>query len=306
MNIRKYVLHPATAWYVLDRKGNLPIFLRMPDQKFLGMLYEEVFHQKMDFKTPKTFNEKIQWLKVYDRNPKYPKLADKAEVKKHVAKIIGEEYVIPTIGVYESFDDINFDSLPKQFVLKCTHDSGGIVICKDKDTLNLTDARKKLEDGLKQNFYWPMREWVYKDIQPRIIIEKFLPEVDGDTIDYKFMCFNGKVEYIFTGSERFSEDGLKITWFTPEWKKLDFERHYPASKKNIPKPKNLQKMIEIAEQLSKGIPFVRIDLYNLNGKIYFGEYTFYPGAGLEEFTPEEWDYKLGNLIKLPQKQRGNK
>ena len=255
---------------------------------------------RLNVDMPRTFNEKIQWLKLYDRKKRYTKMVDKVAVKQYVGKEIGQQFVIPSIGVYDTFDDIEFLSLPNKFVLKCTHDSGSVFVCKNKQTfLNSRDflvVRNKFKKALKRNYYYLWREWPYKNVKRRIVVEEYLDDITDDTIDYKFMCFDGKVKYIFTCSERFSNGGLKVTWFDPSWNKLDFERHYPVSKKKIEKPKNLKKMIELAEKLSANIPFVRIDFYNIDGKIYFGEYTFYPGAGLEEFTPEVWDKKLGDLI----------
>lgn len=284
---------------------NLGMF-RMDDVSYLRLKYLAMMGKQLDLESPRTFNEKLQWLKLYDRKPEYTKMVDKYEVKKYVAEKIGEQYIIPTIGVYDRFEDINFDELPSQFVIKCTHDSGGLVICNDKAKLNIKEAKKKINNSLKKNYFWSGREWPYKNVKPRVLVEKMLPELDGDVIDYKFMCFDGKVRLIFTCSERRSKDGLKVTWFTPDWKQLDFTRHYPSSKKKIDKPKNLNLMIKIAEELSRGIPFVRIDLYNIDGKIYFGEYTFYPGTGLEEFEPEEWDEKIGEMLVLPQEKDDEK
>ncbi len=270
----------------------------VPDKMYLGIRYRMRHKKKLDFNNPKTFNEKLQWLKLHDRKDIYTKMVDKYEVKKYVADKIGDKYIIPTLGVYEKFDDINFGELPRQFVIKCTHDSGGLVIVDDKDKMDVENTRKKIEDCLKVNYYYHSREWPYKNVKPRIIVEKYMKDKKSDElIDYKVMCFGGKAKMIFTCTERFG-DGLKVTWFDLDVNKLPFERHYPASKKDIPKPKNLKKMIELSEKLSKGMAFVRMDWYEINGKLYFGEYTFYPGAGLEEFTPEEWDHKLGDLIDL--------
>ena len=274
---------------------------KAPSKLYLKKVYKKTFGKNLDLKDPKTFNEKIQWLKLYNKNPLYTKMVDKIEAKDIARKKIGSEYIIPTIGIYNKFDEIDFGKLPSSFVIKCSHDSGGIIICKDKSKLDINQAKNKIEDSLKKNFYYMSREWPYKNVKPRILIEEYLDELSDNIIDYKFMCFNGKVKYIFTCTERFSNEGLKVTWFDTKWIKQNFERHYPASTKKIKKPKNLGKMIKIAEKLSNGIPFIRIDLYNINGKILFGEYTFFPGAGLEEFTPEKWDKKLGSLITLPEK-----
>lgn len=284
---------------------------RLPSKMYLNILYKKKIGDKINWKHPIAFNEKLQWLKVYDKNPNYTQMVDKIEVKKYLVKYLRkegiknpEQYLIPTIKVYDNFEDINFDKLPKRFVMKCTHDSGGTVICKDKERFLsnkeiFTSAKKKIQASLKRNYYWKGREWPYKNVKPRIIIEEYMENSGEEELsDYKFMCFNGEVKMIFTCTERYA-DGLKVTFFDTQWKKMPFERHYPASKKEIKKPKNLKKMIELAEILSKDIPFVRVDFYEINGKIYFGELTFYPGTGMEEFTPKIWDKKIGEWIKLP-------
>lgn len=275
----------------------------IPDKKYLKKMYKLVMGKELDIENPKTFNEKLQWLKIHDRKKIYTKMVDKYDAKEYITNLIWEGYVIPTIGVYNSFDEIDFDKLPKQFVIKCTHDSGGYVICKDKSKLNIEEAREKINASLKNNYYWNWREWPYKNIKPRIIIEEYMEDKKAkELIDYKFMCFNGKPEMLFTCSERFSKDGVKVTFFDLDFKRLPFTRHYPAAKSKIEKPVNFEKMIEFSEKLSQGTIFLRVDFYEINNKLYVGELTFYPGAGVEEFDPEEWDYKLGELIKLPKKK----
>lgn len=271
-----------------------------PDELYLKMKYYKVFKKKLNLKNPQTFNEKLQWLKLHDRKDVYTTMVDKFEAKKYVANIIGEEYIIPTFGVYNTFDDIDFNKLPNQFVMKCTHDSGGIIIVKDKSKIDLKKAKSQMNECLKRNFYYLSREWPYKNVKPRIIIEKYMEEEGYIQLnDFKLMCFNGKVKYTFVCSERDNQkEGLAVTFFDNDWNKLPFERHYRSSKKKIEKPKNFGKMIELAEKLAKNIPFLRVDFYEINNKIYFGELTFFPGGGFEEFTPEEWDYKLGEMIDL--------
>lgn len=275
---------------------------RLSDENYLKKFFKLQLGKELNIDQPITFNEKLQWLKLYDRKPEYTIMVDKYAVKKYVADIIGEEYIIPTLGVWNHFDEIDFDMLPKQFVLKCTHDSGGLVICKDKSTLDFRAAKQKIEKSLKHNYYWIGREWPYKNVEPKIIAETYMEDNKiHELIDYKFMCFKGEVKCSFTCSERFSKDGLKVTFFDKDWKVMSFERHYHSSKNPPKKPMNYQKMIYFSERLSKGIPFVRVDFYEINSKLYFGELTFYPGGGFEEFTPEEWDYKLGSWLKLPKK-----
>ncbi len=275
------------------------LFRAMPDETYLKVTYWFHFLKFLDLKHPKTFNEKLQWLKLHNRNIDYVRMVDKFEVKKYVADKIGEEYIIPTLGVWERVEDIAWNALPKQFVLKCTHDSGSVCVCKDVGIFDKISAEKKLAKGLKRNlFYWG-REWPYKYVKPRIIAEKYLDGGCDDLVDYKLMCFNGKVICSFVCSERFTSDRLKVTFFDREWNVMPFTRQYPISSKPIPCPSSYHKMLEMAEALAIGIPFVRIDFYEVKGHPYFGEMTFFPGDGLERFDPEEWDYRLGEWITLP-------
>lgn len=293
-SVKKVVKNPYKVFSVIS---NWPIFRCLPDTIFLKLKFRGTLGYPLNLKSPKTFNEKLQWLKLYDRNPLYTMLVDKYKVKRYVASIIGDEYIIPTLGVWDSFDEIDFDKLPDQFVLKCTHDSGGLIICKDKRKLNLAKVRRIINKSLNANYYYNGREWPYKNVKPRIIAEKYMQdEHEKDLKDYKIMCFNGKVRMSFVCSER--SDKLKVTFFDNNWRKLPFQRHYPTSDTDIPKPQNFSKMVELAEVLSKNIPFVRVDFYEINGKLYFGEMTFFPGGGFEEFTPSKWDKKIGDLITL--------
>lgn len=284
--------------------NRLKISQFLSDKTYVGMQFHIAHGYKLDIKHPRTFSEKLQWLKLYDRKPEYTTMVDKYAVKKYVADRIGEEYIIPTLGVWDSYDEIDFDNLPDKFVLKCTHDSGGLVICRDKKTLDMDAARKKIEKSLRTDYYKLGREWPYKDVPRRIIAEKFMEdETQGDALnDYKLMCFNGKVYCSFVCSGRNSKEGLRVTFYDKEWKRLPFRRHYPSADKDLDMPSQYHRMIELAERLSKGIPFVRTDFYEIGGKLYFGELTFYPGNGMEEFSPEEWDERLGALIELPNKR----
>lgn len=273
----------------------------MSDKSFLNLTYWVHYGRKLNLENPQTFNEKLQWLKVYNRKPEYTMMVDKYEVKQFVANIIGDEYIIPTIGVWDRVEDIPFDSFPNQYVIKCTHDSGSVCICKDKESFNVEKARKELAKGLKKNlFYWG-REWPYKDVKPRIIAEKYLEDSyteQNDLRDYKMMCFNGEVKCTFVCSDRFNGEGLKVTFFDKNWNKLPFGRYYPVADYAIAKPATYDKMVELAEKLASKIPFVRVDFYEINNRPYFGEMTFFPGNGVEEFYPDEWDYKLGSWIEL--------
>jgi len=271
----------------------------LPEKTDISWRYFNIFNKKIDFKNPKTFNEKLQWLKLYNHNPQYTQLVDKFEVREYIKKEIGEKYLIPIYGVWEKFEDIDFNSLPNQFVLKCTHDSGSVVICKDKETLNIRDIKSEFNKALKKNFYYSSREWPYKNIKPRIICEELLvDELQGELIDYKIMCFNGEPRCLFLCLERRSDDGLKVDFYDLDWNPLPFERHYPRSNQTIQKPTCLDEMLELSKTLSKGIPFVRVDFYIVNDQIKFGELTFFPGSGMEEFTPESYDCLLGSWLDL--------
>jgi hypothetical protein len=277
----------------------------LDDETYLKMKYRLTMGQPLHLDNPQTFNEKLQWLKIHDRNPLYTTLVDKYEVKKYVADKIGEQYIIPTLGVWDHFDDIDFDTLPDQFVLKCTHDSGGLVICRDKSKLDKKITKIRIEKCLKRNYYWSGREWPYKNVKPRIIAEKYMcDDMDDELKDYKIMCFDSKVKATFVCSDRFSDKGLRVTFYDTDWKRLPFERHYPVAEEEIEKPKSYDEMKQLAEKLAQKIPFVRVDFYEVKGRPYFGELTFYPGSGLEEFSPEKWDKKLGELIKLPENRGG--
>ncbi len=269
----------------------------LPEKKHLDILFTNVFGRHIDWENPKTFNEKLQWLKVYDKNPEHTKLVDKYAVREYIKETIGEEYLIPMIAVYDKVSDIDFDALPDSFVLKCTHGSACNIICPDKSKLDIKAAKKKLKKWMKTNYYSLSREWPYKNVKPRIVCEKFMKdEATNDLRDYKFFCFNGKMYFSFVASER--QTDLKVTFFDKNWNKLPFERSHPCSKVPLSKPLNYDKMLQLAEQLSKDEPFLRVDFYEINNKIYFGELTFFPGGAFEAFDPEEYDYKFGELIDL--------
>ena len=272
--------------------------LPMTDKAFLKLKYSIEMGEKINLDNPRTFDEKLQWLKLYNRKDLYTTMVDKYEAKDYVSSIIGKEYVIPTLGVYENFDQIDFGELPNRFVIKCTHDSGGLFIVKDKKSLNIDEVRRKIEKCLKRNYYYCGREWPYKNVKPRIIIEKYMVDESGYELkDYKFFCFGGKVHYIQVDFDRFK--GHKKNIYDRNWKFQNVQINYPNSPDcNIKKPVQLKKMIEFAEKLSKDQPFLRVDFYDIKGKIYFGELTFFPGSGFMTFDPKEWNRKLGDLIEL--------
>ncbi|MCH5166328.1 MAG: hypothetical protein J1F35_00410 [Erysipelotrichales bacterium] len=273
----------------------------LPDRIYIQLYYFFRFHKFCHLKNPKTYNEKIQWLKLYDRNPMYSNLVDKYEVKKIVANIIGEEHIIKTLGIWENFDEIDFKKLPNQFVLKCTHDSEGIIVVKDKNKLNYRKAKRKIERAMKCNFFYIGREWPYKNVKPRIIAEEYMEDNTYHELrDYKFLCFNGKPEIMYIAAGRFNHQ-TTIDFYDMDFNHLDITHHYPKSLVRIEKPITFNKMIELSKKLSKDFKHIRVDFYEVNGKIYFGELTFYSFSGFSKIEPIEWDYKLGELINLENK-----
>lgn len=299
--IKSVFKEPIKLISFLDSKGFLNF---MSDKAYLKLYYRLKFNKKLDLKNPQTFNEKLQWLKLYDRNPEYTNMVDKYEVKALVSEKIGKKYIIPTLGVWDSFEDINFDELPNQFVLKCTHDSGGLIVCNDKAKLNIDEVRQKINKCLKHNYYYFGREWPYKNIKPRIIAEKYMEDSKTKELrDYKFFCFNGEVKLVFIATDRQSNEETKFDFFDENFKHLDFTNGHPNAFKKPEKPINFELMKKLASKLSKGIPQVRIDFYEVDKKVYFGEITFFHWSGLKPFEPEEWDLKFGKMIKLPNKKR---
>lgn len=271
------------------------------DEFYLKVRYFCRFQKRLRLDNPQTYNEKLQWLKLYDRNPLYTQMVDKIEAKSYVASLIGKEHIIPTIGIYDTVEEIPWKKLPNQFVLKCTHDSGGIVICKDKSTLDIKKAIAKLSKGLKKSYFYENREWPYKNVKPRIICEEYMVDESGYELkDYKWFCFDGKAKALFIATERGSStEETKFDFYDMDFNHLPFTNGHPNSSRQIKKPAGFEKMKEIAGMLSKGIPHVRVDLYDINGKIYFGEMTFFHWSGTMPFEPEEWDYKFGSWIDLP-------
>ncbi len=272
---------------------------RLSDKRYLKLMYRIHIGEPLKLDKPTSFNEKLQWLKLYDRRPEYPLLVDKYEVRAFVAQRIGEQYLFPLVGVWNHPDDVVWDMLPDQFVLKCTHDSGGVVICREKAAMDWKLVRKKLLRAYNRNFYYQGREWPYQSIRPRIIAEPLMQESAGKELrDYKLMVFQGNVRCCFVCSNR--TQGLNVTFFDRNWNRMPFERHYPQDPRQIEKPQSYDDMVVLAERLAAGIPFVRVDFYEIDGNPYFGEMTFYPGSGFEEFTPPEWDHILGDWLTLPQ------
>lgn len=297
----EYILHDRAQLFdtLVVKLGFL-----FSDKLYLSLRYRLKMGKWINWKNPVTYNEKLQWLKIYNRREGYTKLVDKYDVKEHVRKLIGDEYVIPTLAVWDNVDDIDFNQLPDQFVLKTTHSGGntGVVICRDKNSFDMEAAKLKLSKSLKHDIYTSFREWPYKNVRPRIIAEKFISDnIHSDLIDYKFYCFDGvpKVLVVATGRNV----NLCFDYYDMDFNHLPFRQGGPNSSCHIEKPRDMDKMIKLAEELSKGMPHVRIDMFNVNSRIYFGEYTFFDSSGMAEFDPEEWDYNFGQFIKLPSLRR---
>lgn len=302
MNVNQIARNLSTPWLlprkVIGRMASLPI---ISDEAALKIQFRAVFGRQLNLDNPVTFNEKLQWLKLYDRNPLYTTLVDKAAMKDWAAARIGKDRLIPTLGIWEHFDDINFDNLPKRFVLKCTHDSGSVVICTDRDSFDIKAARKKLTRALRRDYSRLGREWPYKNVPRRIICEPFIGNLgNGDLPDYKFFCFNGEPKIMFVATGRQSMPEPYFDYFDMEFRRLGIRNEHPNSPvSNFDKPIEFELMKEFAATLSKGIPFVRVDFYDSCGKARLGELTFSHWSGLSSFDPEVWDERLGSWIILP-------
>lgn len=274
--------------------------LIIPDRVFIALKYRKAFGCWPNLKNPKTFNEKLNWLKLYDRNPLYTTMVDKYEAKQYVAGIIGEEYVIPTLAVWDRAENIDFDSLPDKFVLKATHDSGRVIICKDKNALDKRTAVAEMRKSLKRDFYAVTREWPYKNVKPRIIAEQLLETTDqAGLADYKVHNFNGSPRFILLCRDRFRESGLTEDFYSTEWTHLDVRRPgHPNASASEQRPICLDKMLELSEKLSKGFPFMRTDFYIVSGRVYLGEITLYPASGAVPFEPSIYDEIFGDYLTI--------
>lgn len=303
MNLNAYLKNPFRIFFHFN---SCKLSHLLPDELLIKLIFRARLGYSMDFNNPLSFNQKIQWLKLNNKNPFYTSLVDKYEVRKYIAKTIGEDYLIPIFGVFNKFDEIDLFRLPDQFVIKCTHDSGSVIVCRNKDSFETHKAKKYINDALKKNFYFRGREWPYKNVKPRIIVEKYMEEKESNgndvqgLTDYKFYCFNGKVEYLYVSRGLERHETARISFLNLDWTCADFHRaDYKPFEKLPAKPKNFEKMIELSEVLSKGFPFLRVDLYEINGKIYFSELTFSPGNGFMPFVPRKKDFEIGKMIELP-------
>ena len=271
------------------------------DEMYIKMYYLISMGRWPNLKNPHTFQEKLNWLKLNYRMDNQYKYVDKYEVKKYVENVIGKEYVVPLLGVWKSFDEIDFDSLPNQFVLKCTHDSGSFCICKDKNIFDINLARKRINKGLRRNYYLTCREWPYKHCKPMIIAEKFLSPTHGEELkDYKFFCFNGKPKFMYVSND--VDRNAKTDFFDMDYKHLDMRMKDPNSESVPSKPEQFERMKSLASKLCQGFPHVRVDFYIVDNKIYFGELTFFHNGGFQKIYPSTWNLRLGNWIILPNKE----
>ena len=300
-NINTYLKQPRILG--LSLLNHFGAFL--PDKIYLRLNYRFSLGQKLNLNNPVSYNEKLQWLKLYYRRPEFTSYVDKSLVKDYVKDKIGEQYLIPTLGVWETLGDIDWDGLPNKFVLKSTNAGGnyGVVICKDKITFDKEDAIKKLKISLALNLYKISREWPYKNVKPRIIAEQYMEDsVTKELRDYKFFCFDGVVKALFVGTERQKPgEDVKFDFFDENYNHLPFKQGHEHAAQIPAKPKSFELMKELASKLSKGIPHVRVDLYEVDGHPYFGEMTFFHFGGLVPFEPAEWDYKFGEWLTLPKK-----
>lgn len=274
------------------------------DKAYIKKKYKEELGEKLNLRNPVTFNEKLQWLKLYDRNPLYTQLVDKYRVREYIAKKLGEEHLIPLLWVGDDPDDIDFNTLPSQFVLKCNHNSGrGMCVCCDKSKLDYASVRNELRKGLKENFFLTSREWPYKNVARKIICEQYMTDDSGNEglTDYKFFCFDGVAKIMYISNDFCKEP--RTDFFDMEFNHLPIRMKDPPADISPQKPEHFEEMKQFAEILSEGIPHLRVDFYLIRGKIYVGELTFYHSAGFTRITPDEWNLRMGSWIKLPQKKK---
>lgn len=298
LSVKKYIQKPTLLLLALLMK----IGTWLPDEIYLRVLFRLKNGYWLNLKNPITFCEKIQWLKLFNRKDEYSIMVDKFLVKKYVSDIIGEKYIIPTLGIWKSVEDINWNILPKSFVLKTTHGGGncGVIICNDKDKINKDSVIQRLNKSLNQDIYRKYREWPYKNVKKRIMAEEYVMDLKNhDLIDYKFFCFNGNPVFCQVIQNRRTKE--TIDFFDMNWMHQDFVGLNPlVNNADIPpvKPVNLDLMKSLAARLSKNIPFVRVDFYDVNDKVYFGEITFFPASGFGAFSPDKWNLEIGKLINL--------
>lgn len=298
----KFVFDGDYRFRILASQGK---YNDMPDEKYLKRLYKAIFGKELNLENPQTFNEKLQWLKLYYKRPDYTMMADKYAVRPYIAEKIGKEHLVPLLGVWDSPDDIDFDSLPDQFVLKCNHNSGlGLCICKDKSELDIEKVKNELRKGLSEDYSVASREWQYRDIPRKIICEKYMKDENQNEetgiVNYKVSCFNGIPKYIYVSKNIEGKKNDRLSLLTPDWENAPFtHKRYKAFDELPPKPVNYEKMLEYSRILSEGIPYVRVDFYEINAQLYFSELTFFVASGFTHYSPEESDMLIGSWLELP-------
>lgn len=300
--LKRLLTKDGVYWVIYVGLRDLKLMRFLNDEQYTKLTYRVQMGEKLNLVEPKKYNEKLQWLKLYDHNPMYSTIVDKFAVKEYVSNLIGEQYVIKTLGVWNQFSEINFDALPERFVLKTTHGGGntGVVICRDKNTFDMKAAKDKLNKSLKKDAYMVSREWPYKNVPRRIIAEEYMEDKKtGELRDYKFFCFNGEPKALFVASERQNRKEPCFDFFDIEYNHLDLRCSHPLAEVPPEKPESFDEMLELARKLSKGFPHVRVDLYDINGKPYFGELTLYHWEGLMPFYPESWNETFGSWLKIP-------
>ena len=298
MRVIEYIKTPRHILFGIFRRYGC--FIKN-DRRYLEWFWYLKFGKKLDLDNPRTYNEKLQWLKLYDRREEYTRMVDKIDAKEFVSSVIGEKYVIPTLGKWNSVEEIDWESLPQQFVIKATCDSGGVVVCKNKSELDISAAKRKLSSSWGKSYFKYNREYPYRNVIPRIIADEYIEDESGYELkDYKFFCFDGEPKCLFVASDRMNKgEETKFDFYDLDWNHIPVVNGHPNNPKGIMKPKNFEEMLEIARKLSAGIPHVRVDLYNCNGRIYFGEMTFFHWSGTVAFEPDDLDYKMGEWLHLP-------
>lgn len=278
----------------------------LSDDAYLKLKFKHSVGYPLNLENPRSYNEKLQWLKLNDIHPEYIQMVDKASAKDYVASIIGEKYIIPTLGVWNSVEEIEWNKLPNQFVVKSTGDSGGVVVCKDKNKFNQKEAIKKLKSLGERDYYKYSLEYPYKNVPHRYIAEAYMEDESGFELkDYKIFCFNGTPRFLFVATGRQQND-TRFDFYDTEFNHLPVLNGHSNADVWPTKPENFEEMLDVASKLSQGIPHVRVDLYNINGKVYFGELTFFHWSGMVPFEPVEWDYKFGEWLKLPESTESKK
>ena len=279
--------------------SNLGFYNHIPDEIYLKKEFKASLNFELNLDNPTTYNEKIQWLKLNDRKPIYTTMVDKYKVREYIKQKIGENYLIPLLGVWDDVNDIEFNNLPEKFVLKCNHNSGlGMFVCTDKSKMQINKVKRDLKKGLKENYYYKHREWPYKNVDPKIICEEFIGENDRTPDDYKFLVINGEIYTILVCKDR-DREKVKFYYFDADWNRMYCQRKEPAEEYVIEKPDNYDEMVSIVKKLSEGFSTIRVDLYNVSGKIYFSELTFYDSSGFDTDITYNEDCKRGLLLKLP-------